>query len=99
MNEELPITATENNFDTDSNLNKAQEFVDPTSFSEEENETEAHDGAYSPEEDVPPVEHKIKRSERILNKLKSSYNFCAVEFVSNDPSTVKEALSSPHAEL
>ena len=95
----MPITATEKNFDTDSNLNEAQEFVDATSLSEEEKETEARDGAHSPEDDVPPVERKIRRSERILNKLKSSYNFCAVEFMSNDPSTVKEALSSPHTEL
>ena len=65
MNEELPITATENNFGTDSILNEDQEFIDATSLSEEEKETEARDGAHSPEEDVPPIERKIRRSERI----------------------------------
>lgn len=35
----------------------------------------------------------------MASKPKPSYNFCAAEFVSSEPSTVNEALSSSHAEL
>ena len=47
MTEELPITATENNYDDNSNRNEAQEFVDATSLSEE---------------DVPLAERKVQIS-------------------------------------
>ncbi|XP_073841314.1 uncharacterized protein [Musca autumnalis] len=40
----------------------------------------------------------IRRSERIANRNQPSSSFCAMEFVSTDPGSFKEAMSSEHAE-
>lgn len=40
---------------------------------------------------------ELRRSERIAKMPRYSYNFCATEFVSDDPPTVKKAMSSTNA--
>ena len=40
-----------------------------------------------------PVEGGIRRPDRIANKNQPSTNFCAKQYISNDPGTVREALS------
>ena len=41
-----------------------------------------------------PVEGGIRRPVRIANKNQPSTNFCAMKYISNDPGTVRQALSS-----
>ncbi|XP_059226994.1 uncharacterized protein LOC131998560 [Stomoxys calcitrans] len=41
---------------------------------------------------------QIRRSERIANRPKRSFVFSALEFVSNDPINLSEAISSPYSE-
>lgn len=36
----------------------------------------------------------VRRSDRIANKTQRTYNFCAMEYVSDDPETVKKAMQS-----
>lgn len=45
-----------------------------------------------------PNQNVIKRSDRIQNILSLSYIFCAVEFISNDSLTMKEAIVTKRIE-
>lgn len=47
--------------------------------------------------EIANADVQIRRSERIASKPKRSYIFSALEFVSNDPSNIAEANSSPFA--
>lgn len=78
--------------------NNLDELDDTVEFADAMNvPDDVNDETFAPNEDVTVAEGEIRRSERIQNKQRPGYNFCAIEYVSNDPATVKEAFSSPDA--
>jgi len=82
----------------DDNSGKDDMKLELPSTSNETSDEDQYESADEPENEIPVDVPELRRSKRIMEKNMPSASFCALEFVSDDPRTLQEAMDSEDKE-